>query len=1045
MQTAPLSYARSFWIGLFGFVLGGIIGALSTYLLFSSGVLTLVVDLVSPGQPFLRYLFGIILAFVGISLGGAVDGLICGYTLNFIDREGNRTRYLLGGTFATGISQGILVIPIMLFISLVSIYNVGSQKDPASFVVLFAIIGFLFGLLNGAILSLITLRLRYAWIVLIGFILASTLGGALFGVLIWNTGWISSVDTNGISTLLFLILAGVMIYSLAGGVLGIIYFWLARKRNLVSPPRIDPRHIQDIIVITLALLIFLGEVSLINHLSKFVTVYPGNITTSLISETVGVQWSEYSRVSTDLPLSDNLSVDLSVSPQDTTIVWQNEAGDILLAYQQTKTDGGVMWSDPSNVSMSPLRQSVHPQVALSSDGTAYIAWSENGDIWFNSCQKNNCENPVNLTSRKSGCITGSTNAENDWPAITLAEDGVIMVAWYAGEGYTAYVTWDITKESNYRIPGCIISDQQPLHPRLAAGKLDEFWLVLSQVSDIPNRITLLNYQQGKWGVPLDIGIGNNAEVFTNQNGKYQLAWCGTDKKVNYIEQGDSIEVLADTACQNRASIFLDNLEQVHLIYSTFQWSDNFDNIRYGNALMESIRQTDGWTEPAIVAQLSMNAQQEAAGNPGGDVHLTWVDTTDGQLSILHSTQPVYSCDESFLAGSMQIILNVIKNGQYHPKDYQPPFCGNHFVELIYLPKPPPDFAVLSPGENDGFDQVANLILEAQHEVLFSMMQWDTDKDNLSPGSRIALAISTLYQQVKANPAAYPRGMTIKILLGNYPNLSTLQMGDQIWNVMQDLADMGVETMEDPDIGWKVEVANYKGSFPHSHTKFLVVDGKILMSGGFNISWDHLPKSHPSRKGIDMADLGIVMSGPVAQTGVTVFDEMWLGANQLICGDLIQGDIRDLKSSCIWQPAIPSHLPENLKYYLPGDTAIAVAVYRTANYKESDEAYHSALASAQDSIDAIHANFTAELICDVNLLFPSVCTFENSLPYMQSLVDAIEQNGAHVRILVEKENMNGMENQVGVKILQDELNRRGSGGISRDSVLQWSFAHKIRDD
>jgi phosphatidylserine/phosphatidylglycerophosphate/cardiolipin synthase-like enzyme len=44
--------------------------------------------------------------------------------------------------------------------------------------------------------------------------------------------------------------------------------------------------------------------------------------------------------------------------------------------------------------------------------------------------------------------------------------------------------------------------------------------------------------------------------------------------------------------------------------------------------------------------------------------------------------------------------------------------------------------------------------------------------------------------------------------------------------------------------------------------------------------------------------------------------------------------------------------------------------------------------------------------------------------MQSLVDAVEKNGAHLRILVEKENMNGLENQVGIQILQDELIRRG---------------------
>jgi hypothetical protein len=198
---------------------------------------------------------------------------------------------------------------------------------------------------------------------------------------------------------------------------------------------------------------------------------------------------------------------------------------------------------------------------------------------------------------------------------------------------------------------------------------------------------------------------------------------------------------------------------------------------------------------------------------------------------------------------------------------------------------------------DGFDQTADLLSHAQYEVLFSIMQWDTDKNNLSPGSRIAKAISDLYQQVKANPEAYPRGLTIKILLGNYPNLSTLQMGDQIWNVIQDLADMGVETLEDPTIGWKVEVANYKGTFPHSHTKFIVVDGKTLMAAGFNISWDHLPKDHPSKKGIDMTDLGIVLTGPVAQTGVTVFDEMWQGANQLICKDLINGNLKYLKKAC----------------------------------------------------------------------------------------------------------------------------------------------------
>jgi len=54
----------------------------------------------------------------------------------------------------------------------------------------------------------------------------------------------------------------------------------------------------------------------------------------------------------------------------------------------------------------------------------------------------------------------------------------------------------------------------------------------------------------------------------------------------------------------------------------------------------------------------------------------------------------------------------------------------------------------------------------------------------------------------------------------------------------------------------------------------------------------------------------------------------------------------------------------------------------------------------------------------------LCSGENAFPYTHSLVDAVEQNKAHMRLLVEKENMNGMENQVGIQILQDELMRRG---------------------
>ena len=943
--------------------------------------------------------------------------------MHLVDQEGRKDRYLLGGAFSTGISQGILVIPILLFISLVSIYNVGSQNDPASFISLFALIGGLFGLFNGAILSFATLRLRYAWIAWLGYFIASLLGGALFGLLIWRPGWISSAVTKGSAVPLYLILAGATIYGLAGGVLGLIFTWLSRKRRPGSPA-IEPKRWQDIITITVATLIFLGDVSLINHLAKFVTIYPGSITTSLSSKTEGVHWQESQIISSDFALHDGTTVGIAAGVDDQVTGWSNGIGEILISLQQSKVDELNVWSSPINVSKSPSDISVHPQITLGNDGISHVVWSENGDIWYNRFENNVCDDPIMLSKRNQFCSSGFRDIYSDWPVIALAKDNTLMTAWQASEGFVGYATWKTTSGSEDREVACLPSDLNAPYPRLAAGEHGEFWMIMSGSLDTTGPISVVNFQQGKWNNNQTVGEGSAAEIFTNQSGNLFAAWCGSNRKLHFLVYGSHVEVVTSSYCQNRPSIFTEGNGRMHLLYNADQWEDNFGNNRVGNALMETIQQSAGWTEPAIVMLLSENVQQETAGSVGGNIQLAWIDKPNAQHVLRHSTLRTYQCDESSLSGVLQVIFNVVRNGNYHPKDYQPPYCGNHFEELIFLPKPSSEYAVLPPGEIDGFDQTADLLTHAQYEVLFSIMQWDTDKNNLSPGSRIAKAISDLYQQVKANPEAYPRGLTIKILLGNYPNLSTLQMGDQIWNVIQDLADMGVETLEDPTIGWKVEVANYKGTFPHSHTKFIVVDGKTLMAAGFNISWDHLPKDHPSQKGIDMTDLGIVLTGPVAQTGVTVFDEMWQGANQLICKDLINGNLKYLKKTCSWEAASVSHQAETLKFFLPGDTANAIALYRTADYKESDVAYHAALASAQESIDAIQANFTAELICDVNMIFPSVCNFNNSLPYMQSLVDSIEQNGTHVRVLVEKENMNGLENQVGIQILEDELASRG---------------------
>jgi MFS family permease len=995
MKPSSSTTSRNFLIGLAGFIAGGMVGILGTYLLFASGVLPLILKLVPENQPLVRLLLGIILAFVGLGLGGALGGLVRGYTLHQIDRSGSRRRYLWGGAFSSGVTQGVLVIPLLLLISLVSLYNAGSQKEPAFYIIFFGLIGGLFGLVNGALLSLVTLKLRYAWAAWLGYFVASLVAGALLGLMLWGVGGVSSDSFKGFKALLFFVLAGAVLFGLPGGLLGLVYTWASRKRISEPPREIAPRRWQDITTISISTLIFLAVASFLNTGANFLTIYPGNLVTNLGSPTQGIQWQESHQISADLSSQDGKFIGMASNPQELATTWSDSAGEILLATQQSTASDLTVWSGPINVSKSPQTESLHSQVALGENGTAHVVWSENGEIWYNQCQAGACATPVALTGGEQACSPG----QNDWPVIALDPGGTLMVAWQAG--------------------------QTKARPRLAAGMSGEYWMALSGAQDSPGPISLVNFKQGQWSLPETLGEGSTAEISMDQAGKWRAAWCGMDQAVNYLAQDGTAEKLSASSCQSRPSIFNDSSGRIHLVYAATHWQDNFGNMRSGEALMEAIRQPDQtWPTPALLGELSGAVQPETAAYPGWDAHLAWVDGSGGSPALLHAVQPAYVCDEGKLSGEMQALLNVVQSGKFHPAGYQSPFCGNRYDGLVFMPRPLPEVAVLPAGEGNGYDQVAVFIRQAKYEVLLSNMQWDADTDQLSPGARVTEAIAHLYQQVKAHPESYPRGMTVKILLGNYPNLSTLQYGDQIWNVIQDLADEGIETMEDPSIGWKVEVANYKGSYPHSHTKFIVVDGKSLMAAGFNIAWFHLPKDDPSGKGDDLTDLAIMLTGPVAQRGLAVFDDIWQGANQVVCDNLYQGDLKSLQKNCTWITASVFHLPESLKYYLPGSSADAIALFRTADYKESDEAYSAALASAQETIDAMHVNFSADLICMANLVAPGVCDYSDTLPYMHALVAAMENNGAHVRVIVEKANSNGLENRVGIQILEDELARLG---------------------
>lgn len=121
MTSPSQTYGRSLLIGFAGFAIAGVAGSLATYLIFVSGIVDWLLAMLPEGQALVRLLLGVMLVFICMGLGGAVGGLVRGWVLHLVDREGSRRRYLLGSAFAFGVTQGVLAVPILLLIGFMSL------------------------------------------------------------------------------------------------------------------------------------------------------------------------------------------------------------------------------------------------------------------------------------------------------------------------------------------------------------------------------------------------------------------------------------------------------------------------------------------------------------------------------------------------------------------------------------------------------------------------------------------------------------------------------------------------------------------------------------------------------------------------------------------------------------------------------------------------------------------------------------------------------------------------------------------------------------
>lgn len=438
-------------------------------------------------------------------------------------------------------------------------------------------------------------------------------------------------------------------------------------------------------------------------------------------------------------------------------------------------------------------------------------------------------------------------------------------------------------------------------------------------------------------------------------------------------------------------------------------------------LYESVRRNGAWSEPVIVVQTAAAVEPVLLAGADGRLHLVWAEGT----AVHYASQTPYDCTDPALNSIEQAVYAALNQPQYLAAGEQLPICGHRYEALLFTPNPEEN-SRFPATPNGAFDVVAEMARTAEYEVLFGIMQWDRPTGTDSPGSTLADAVVSLYHRVKENPAAYPKGMTVRILTGNMPQLSLFPVPDHRWHVLEDLRAAGLPELVNEELGWRVEIADFDGRWPHMHTKMMIVDGKTVMAAGFNYSYLHFANDHPSGLGIDMYDLGIQVTGPVAQAARAAYDDQWSQADQLVCAELVSFAENVWRRVCREGTAVADHVPEVLRLYVPEDASSqAYPMYRTEKVLAADTAVEAAIRAAEEKIDIFQVNFSLELLCTAAVVFQGICDYDNNaLPFLEAIVETVEAKRIPVRILVEREPMNGAENRVAVRALVDELAERG---------------------
>ena len=379
-----------------------------------------------------------------------------------------------------------------------------------------------------------------------------------------------------------------------------------------------------------------------------------------------------------------------------------------------------------------------------------------------------------------------------------------------------------------------------------------------------------------------IGNGHSPQVLMDEQGQLHFAWCGDDNLVKYWQAG-RVETVAELPCQNRPELAMDGDGLLHITWLSDEVTQTTGTTTKGPFVYETIQTVNGLDRtghrgpPQPGNSTGYGWRQQGSSAPG----MERGSSGSSQVSLMplkFNTNATTPRSRRVAQGA----LAIAQQTQYQPAGDTVPYCQNRYDRLLYTPGPDPAFSDRAPTPNGGFDGLAELIRSAEYEALISTMEYSKDVNDDSPGSVVAAAVADLYEQLERDPSRYPRGLTVRILLGNRPPLGELELNAMLWRLLSDLRDAGVPEMVNPELGWRLEVANYEGAWPHSHAKIAVIDGKTLVAAGFNMEYHHFSPDHSSGLGKGTADAAIQVTGPVAQDGRRAFDELWEGATQRHC-------------------------------------------------------------------------------------------------------------------------------------------------------------------